>query len=64
MKADKFKKMLMAKVYEMEDLLKPMPQKGDTPYECQKLNLLDALKKFEHCVNGIEDEDFKPNKKK
>ncbi len=63
MKADKFKKMLMDKVHELEDLIKPMPQKGDTPFECQKLCVLEALKKFEHTINGIEDEDFKPNKK-
>lgn len=45
-----------------EDLVKQMPQKGNTSDKCQRVNLQEKLNKFQYAVNGIEDEDLKEEK--
>jgi hypothetical protein len=49
---------LISQIYETLELI---PQKGNTSNDCQKISLLNALNEFEHCVSGLEIEDFKPN---
>jgi hypothetical protein len=52
---------LQTLVYEMQDILKLMPQKGNSDHDCQKINILNNLIKLEHCINGIDETDFIPN---
>lgn len=54
---DKFKSL----VSEMEETLKLMPRKGNTPHDCQRTNISNQLGGLDHCINGIELEDFTPN---
>lgn len=46
---------------EMEETLKLMPRKGDTPSECQRINISNHLGGLDMGINGIELEDFTPN---
>lgn len=46
---------------EMNKTLDLMPIKGNTANECQRTNIANALLSVEHCINGIELEDFTPN---
>jgi len=41
-----------------EDLLKRIPQKGNTSDTCQKATIQTALNNLVHAVNGLTDEDF------
>lgn len=52
---------LQTLVYDMQDILKLMPKKGNSENDCQKLNILYHLKQLEHCINGIDETDFIPN---
>jgi|APSaa5957512622_1039677.scaffolds.fasta_scaffold121149_2 hypothetical protein len=36
-----------------------LEQKGNSPDECQKVCILNAIKKVEHCIDGIEEGDLK-----
>jgi len=54
---DKFRSLLS----EMEDTLKLMPRKGNTPWECQRINISNKLGGLDHVINEIELEDFTPN---
>jgi len=54
---DKFRSL----VDEMEETLKLMPRKGNTPFECQRTNISNQLGGLDDCINGIELEDFTPN---
>ena len=54
---DKFRSQLQS----MEDTLKLIPRKGNNPATCQRINISNLLGGLDHCVNGIELEDFTPN---
>lgn len=54
---DKFTSLLA----EMEETLKLMPRKGNTPSECQRTNISNHLGGLDMAINGIELEDFTPN---
>ena len=54
---DKFQSLLA----EMEETLKLMPLKGNTPSQCQRTTISNQLGGLDHCINGIELEDFTPN---
>lgn len=45
----------------MEKTLKLIPRKGNTPSECQRINISNQLGGLDHCINGFELEDFTPN---
>lgn len=48
-------------VAEMEETLKLMPQKGNNPATCQRIAISNYLGGLDHCITGIELEDFTPN---
>jgi len=54
---DKLRSQLAA----MEETIKLMPRKGDTPHECQRIEISNLLGGLDHCISGIELEDFAPN---
>jgi len=54
---DKFQSLLA----QMEETLKLIPLKGDRPSECQRITISNQLGGLDHCINGIELEDFTPN---
>lgn len=54
---DKFRSQLAA----MEETLLMMPRKGNNPATCQRINISNLLGGLDHCINGIELEDFTPN---
>ena len=54
---DKFQSLLA----EMEETLKLMPLKGDRPHNCQRTTISNQLGGLDHCINGIELDDFTPN---
>lgn len=53
---------LRSQLAEMEETLKMMPKKSNTATECQRQNIVCTLLELEHEINGIELEDFTPNK--
>ena len=52
---------LRSQLAEMEEILKLMPKKGDRPSTCQRTEISNILGGLDHCINGIELEDFTPN---
>jgi hypothetical protein len=54
---DKFR----SAIAELENIVELMPTKGNSSYDCQKINILHHINKLDHCINGIELEDFTPN---
>ena len=55
-----FKDKAYRHISELQDLIGDLPQKGSVLEECQRHCLLDALKKFEMVVNGVEQPDLDP----
>lgn len=45
-------------IYQLEELTADIPQKGNTPNECQKTNILSRIKDLENAFNGLCIEDF------
>lgn len=45
-------------ILKMENELEQLPQKGDKPEFCQKLTIIDKIKKLEYALNGLCIEDF------
>ncbi len=58
MNIDEFKNKLDNLISEAENVIEEMPQKGDKSTDCQKINLIQALNQFQHCVNGTTQEDL------
>jgi len=54
---DKLRSQLAA----MEETIKLMPRKGDNPATCQRIAIGNLLGGLDHCINGIELNDFTPN---
>jgi len=54
---DKLRSQLSA----MEETLKMMPRKGNNTATCQRTTIGNLLGGIDHCINGIELEDFTPN---
>lgn len=52
---------LRSQMEAMEETLKLMPRKGNNPATCQRTNISNLLGGIDHCINGIEVEDFSPN---
>lgn len=52
---------LRSQIAEMEETIKLMPIKGNSKNDCQRINIQHHLNMLDHCVNGIELEDFIPN---
>jgi len=50
-----------SQIAELYETLKLMPTKGNSMNDCQKINIMHHLNKLDHCINGIELEDFTPN---
>lgn len=46
------------KIEELEDLICKIPQKGDTPQTCQRINIHSKIKDLEHSISGLCVEDF------
>ncbi len=42
----------------IQELIGDMPQKGDTPNECQKMNLQRCLSDLGYAFNGTEQKDL------
>ena len=60
MTAEKLKEKAAKILSELEDLInKEMPYKGDSEKESQKVCILNAIKKVEMSINGIEKKDLK-----
>ena len=45
-------------VTESENIIKSLPQKGDTARDCQRVTLLGATNQLERAINGLEHEDL------
>jgi len=58
MNKQKFTKKAEKLIESLEDLINKMPYKGDKETVSQKIYMLNKLKSFECCVNGLEDCDF------
>ncbi|SNY99550.1 hypothetical protein [Flagellimonas pacifica] len=58
MNATKFKRQAETLMGGLQHLIKNIPQKGNTYAECQLTALLVELKRLNHAVNGVTDEDF------
>jgi hypothetical protein len=54
---DKFR----STIVELERIVELMPTKGNSSNDCQKINILHHINVLDHCINGIELEDFTPN---
>lgn len=54
---DKFR----SAIEELERIVELMPTKGNSMKDCQKINILHHINELDHCINGIELEDFTPN---
>ena len=54
---DKFQSLIA----EMEETLKLIPLKGNNPDSCKRTYISNQLRGLDHCINGIELEDFTPN---
>lgn len=54
---DKLRSLLHA----MEETLELMPRKGNNPSNCQRTTISNLLGGLDHCINGIDLEDFEPN---
>lgn len=52
---------LTSQVRNIELTLELMPRRGNSSSTCQKINLLNHIKEFEQCVNGIVLYDLMPN---
>lgn len=52
---------LRSQLQEMENTIKLMPRKGNNTATCQRTNISNILGGLDHCINGIELEDFTPN---
>ena len=52
---------LRSQLEAMEQTLELMPKKGGIPATCQRTNISNYLGGIDHCINGIELEDFIPN---
>ena len=60
MTAEKLKEKAAKILSELEDLInKEMPYKGDSEKESQKVCILNAIRKVEMNINGIENKDLK-----
>jgi len=60
MNINTFKDQAYRHISELNDLIDDLPQKGSVLEECQRYCLLDALRKFEQVVNGVEPPDLDP----
>jgi len=58
---EQVKDKLQTLLQQMEEVLELMPTKGNSKNDCQKINILHHLNQLDHCVNGIDLEDFTPN---
>ena len=58
---EQVKDKLKSLVYQMQEVIELMPTKGNSKYECQKINIQSHLNSLDSCINGIELEDFTPN---
>lgn len=57
-KHDKVKNQAYKLIDKLYDVIQNMPQKGETPSTCQKINILCHIQELESCINGICIEDF------
>ena len=63
MTKDEFEEIILNKIEDIRsDIYEHMPDKGNKCLDSQKICLIQSLWKFEMTVNGLEEEDFKPNK--
>lgn len=61
MNATKFKRQAETLIQGLRHLIRKMPQKGDTPEECQRTALQVALNVLAHTVHAVKDADFIKN---
>jgi len=52
---------LRSQLEAMEKTLELIPRKGNNPSTCQRISISNLLSGIDHCINGIELEDFTPN---
>lgn len=55
---ERVKSKLESLLEQMQDIVEDMPSKGSTSSECQRMTISIALNELDHCINGIELEDF------
>lgn len=58
MKAQRFKIKADSLINKLYQLIEIMPDKGDSVFTSQKINLQAKLQNFSNTVNGVNDEDF------
>lgn len=50
--------LFFASIQKMEEALEILPQKGDKPEFCQKMTIIDCIKRLEYALNGLCIEDL------